>query len=243
MNFIVDKDEEQKVYESLLENNLNQDVIAEVSRAIALNQKGTKMIPATRGMFDIVSQVENPNQTWLVESFDYYFQIGESRTNTRTDFILPGQSKIVTEIGFSADRIVNNVEIIIENVKWKKVSDFASLYEKMVQFDYENVSIQRSSVEKSGETLDVTFLKFDIINKTSFNYWSPKFHVLIYKDNQLVNVQQVVLDSISSNEVASKSLAIYEKLPLKSQVQIYPDINILDPDVIKGFGNGSGELK
>ncbi|MBT4722925.1 hypothetical protein HN958_04085 [Candidatus Falkowbacteria bacterium] len=241
--FISEKYENEQVYNALLEDNLNQDVIAEVSQAKDLIIKDTKMIATSRGEFDIVGQIENPNQTWVVEQFDYYFEFGDNRTTTKTDFVLPGQKKVLTEIGFSTEKLSNNVDVVIVDVKWKKVSNFEPLAEKMLQFDYQNVVINKSVTEKEGEKLEVTFLEFDIINKSSYNYWSPKFYVLIYNENNLIGVRQVVLDSISSSEIVEKSLAIYNSLPTKSQIQIVEDINILDPEVIKGFGNGSGELK
>ena len=56
-------------------------------------------------------------------------------------------------------------------------------------------------------------------------------------------VAPVVVDGLFSGEKKNQSVNIFQEVPRSAQMMIVPDINILNPEVFKGFSTGPGEAK
>ena len=78
-------------------------------------------------------------------------------------------------------------------------------------------------------------MRFDVINKSAYNFWQPRFVVFVLKRDKVIAVTQTILDSINSGEQKTESLNIFQAIPRGVDLKIVPDINILNPDVFKSF--------
>jgi len=189
---------------------------------------------------DFVTEVNNPNVQWAVESFDYYYLVGEEKTLVQRDFILPQQLKYVASFNFPLEQLLTP-EIVIENVVWKKVYDYPSLQEKMLQFEFLNqkINLGKASVGQSA----VTNVSFGVVNRSSYNYWEPVFWTLFRRGDELVAINKVVIAGLDSGEIKTQDFNIFQSLSSVVKMEIIADINILNPAVFRGFGRDSGTLK
>ena len=203
----------------------------------------TRVFQPVGGSADFVTEVVNPNTEWTVESFDYYFEFGADKTNVKTDFILPDQTKYVLSLNFQTSRTVNIADLKIENVKWRKVPNYKDLAAKFNQFDFQNITVLSSKKSGLSEKGAVANIRFDILNKTPSSFWEPRFIILMYQRKALVGVSRVVLNDLKTGEKRTESFNLFQDLSDSVQVEIVPDINILDPNVFRSFDNYSGELK
>ncbi|NQT50261.1 hypothetical protein HQ571_06225 [Candidatus Kuenenbacteria bacterium] len=222
---------------------LNYSLLAELNTPQNLQILETKVLNSGQGYYDLISEVVNPNSTWTVEEFDFYYLIGEEQTNLKSDFILPGQNKFVMYLNYARDKNFNAANLVIENIKWKKVSDFQALQQKIMQFDYQNMAIVSSQDGDLSDKGQVAQVSFDVLNKSSYNFWEPRFVVLIKKRDILVGVTQTILNGLNSGEKKSHSINLFQNIPRVVTMEIFPDINILDPNIFKGFGLEPGEAK
>ncbi len=241
--YVLDRNKNLVLEQSISANQLNQKLLAEVGRPESLQIIETRVFQPNSGNTDFVAVVLNPNTQWVVEEFDYSFQFGEETTNIKTDFILPEQKKYVLSLNVPTTKTISAAELKLENVKWKKVADYGNLFEKFNQFEFQNVSLLSSKKSGVSEKGAVANIRFDILNKTPYSFLEPKFVVLLSQRNSLIGVSQMVLPELRTGEKRTESFNLFQELSDSTQVEIVPDINILNPEVFRGFDNSSGELK
>jgi len=241
--YIVDAGKNAALEKSLAQTQLNFAKITELGAPTALDTADTVVFAGRDSDYDFVGVVNNDNETWYAESFDYYFQYGDGeKTPVKTDFALPFQQKYLLNLGISVDKRIADAQLVIENVKWKKVPEYKSLQEKIVKFEFPTKSLA-PVISGNAKSSSVTGLTFDVANLSAYSFWEPKFVILFYRSDTLVGVNQTILPEISTSEKKTQTINIFQPLPSGVRIEILPDINILDPNVFKGFANGSGEEK
>lgn len=225
------------------ENRLNADLLAEVNKPKDLTFSETQVIRGKDGAVNFVTEVFNPNVQWTVQVLSYYYMIGEDQTEIQTDFVLPGQQKYLLQFNYPSNTTALNAKIVVDDIKWQKIADYELLAERMLDFEFENAKVLPAGSSGLSDETNISVVNFDVLNKTSYSYWEPRFVVLLTRGEQIVAVTDVYLDGLATGEVKSESINLFQNLPSSVSLRILPDINILDPDVFMGFSNGSGELK
>lgn len=228
---------------SVTRDRMNMDLLAEANKPKDLSLGETKVLKGNQGYVDFVTEIFNPNAQWTIQSLEYYFLIGEDKTESRKDFVLPGQTKYLILFNHASNTTAVNAQLVIENIEWEKVPDFQSLQDRMLSFDFENAKVLSSSSSGISDEEKISVVSFDILNKTSYNYWEPKFVILLIRGDQLIAVADTFVDGLATGEKKTESINIIQSLPSSTKIQVLPDINILDPTVFKSFEVGSGELK
>ena len=84
----------------------------------------------------------------------------------------------------------------------------------------------------------VSKIHFDVLNGSVYNFWEPKFIVLLTRSNVLIGAIPVVIDGLNNGEKKSEDINVFQALPSGITLEIVPDVNILDPEVFKGFEQG-----
>ena len=222
---------------------LNVALLAEANKPKDLTVGETRVLKGQKGHVDFVTELFNPNIQWTVQSFDYYYLIGEEKTEVRQDFVLPGQQKYIIFFNHESNTTSINSQLVIENIEWDKISNYQSLEEKMLAFEFENAKVLPSTKSGVSGEENISTISFDILNKTSYNYWEPRFVILLMRGDKLISVADTYVDGLATGERKTESINLIQSLPSSTKLQLVPDINILDPAVFKSFEVGSGELK
>ncbi len=241
--YLADRVANRALESDIAKSKLDYQLLAEMNTPKDLHVLETQVIKTGSGSFDLITEIVNSNVQWMVESFDYYFIMGEQKTNVKTGFVLPEEDKYVMYLNYKTDRSFSSANIVIENIKWKKTPNYGAMREKILQFGFENPVVLASSKSGISEAGDVANISFDVLNKSAYNFWEPKFTVLLYKGDKLAAITSAVIDSLSSGEKRSVSINLFQSLPRGVEMQILSDINILDPNVFKGFDYSQDELQ
>lgn len=241
--YVVESAGRQALQTDLAKAKLNYQLLSEINKPLDLQIMETEVVKAGDNAYDFITNVVNPNAQWAVESFDYYYLFGEEKTNVKSEYILPGQSKLVLYLNYPPDGFIGSASLIMENIKWKKAANFSEWQEKVMQFAFENQVALSSKKSGLSEQELISTIQFDVLNKSPYSFWEPRFIVLIVKGDKIVGAAQVVLDSLSSGEKRTETVNLFQSISGGAELQIVPDINILDPNVFKGGSGSSGEIK
>jgi len=224
---------------SISDSKLNNELVSQVRSPLQLELQGASVL-ANNEKDDFVAWVFNPNREWLAQEITYHFKSNSVETPKIKDFVLPGQQKIL--YAFANEKNSGaNLALVIDDIQWKKVANYEALRDKILQFEFLNKKLELGSGQ-SGEQ-SYTSLSFELANRSAYSFYDPKFILLVYQGQRLIYSDQIILDSLVAGEVKAKNLLVPMRLPFNSTFTVYPDIDIYDPSVFKGFDVGSGELK
>jgi hypothetical protein len=245
--YFADAAKNAALVQALAEPQISFANIAALGTPQPLSVAGSMVFSGADNSYDFLAEVDNINEVWYAKSFDYYFTYGAGlKTEPRKGFALPGQHKYLLDLGIPLDTRIADAEVVIENVDWEKAPDFKSLEDKILQFQFPTKTLTTLSTPATTAapgTTGVMALKVEVVNPGSYSFWAPRFDVLFYRSNTLVGITELTLSQISTGEKQTANMNIFQKLPAGVRVEVVPDIDILNPDVFKGFGDGSGELK
>lgn len=235
--YILSRAENLSLENEISSAKLNFNLLTEISQPKNLQIISVSALQGGVGKVDLVAEVANPNAQWAVESFDYYFISGSQKTLPKTGFILPGHTKFVLHLGFDSATSFSNPQLVMDNIKWKKTANFKALEDKIMNFEFADKKIFSSKKSSVNAQSAIAAIQFDVINHSVYSFWEPTFVVLFFSGNSLVGATQVVFDSMMTGEKLNADVNVFQDIPANASLQIYPDIDILDPAVFKGFDN------
>ncbi len=184
--------------------------------------------------FDIIALVENPNP-WHYAYFNYCFTTGPNEINCDQSFIFPEESKYIVNTGDEADYGYSNINFNIERVNWKKINRHEIMHWEPFREDRLNIKFQDKEFLPPGsselsEKLNISVLKFDAINNTSYSYYRMPLNIFLYRGNRIVGVNRYVLRNFRSQEETSLSLTLPNVTYNVDEIRIVPDVDIMSEE-------------
>lgn len=228
---------EQRAIESLLRETVNTGIIHRELAARPIEIRSAVVLKS-RETYDAAAFVKNNNADWAAK-FKYQFIIGGSlRTEPKEDFILPGESKFVMDLGItSPDRKALSMspqgKLVILDVVWDRIS-------ARVTDDYKQWSEQRLNfpITESGFSPEVVFAQgtvsrasFKVQNVTAFNYWKIGFKIILYRGAAIVGLNYVVAQEFKTGEIREMEATWVENIGQITKIDIFPEVYILDNNV------------
>ncbi len=189
--------------------------------------------------YDFYAELVNTNADWWAE-FTYAFVHDGGETEEKVEYILPGQTKLLTELAVeSEDLALRYGSLDVRDVQWRRIDHPYGTYTEWVS-DRSVLEITEAKFEKVTEGSQ-TYGKtvFSVRNNTAYSYYDPVFYVLLRKGNTLAGVSRVTVSSLDSEEIQDVSLNWFGTLPGVTKVEVYPDINYLDPASYKDLEGAS----
>jgi hypothetical protein len=185
------------------------------------------------GKIDILTPIENRNDAFWAE-IEYRYLIGGTEQPLRTSFVLPGQTKYLSELGASSGSGAS-VELRIEKRLWHRVdlqdtANAAEFAETRLNIRAENPVYVPSD---PLATSPVSSAKFTLVNGSAFGYYDVNLLVLLYRGDAIVGANQARVETLAAGEKKQMELFWFQLLPQVTKVEIVPDINIYDPYVYR----------
>jgi len=234
---------------SLPQNLVNLSGYRAKAQAKNLQISSITVIAGAGERYDMVAKVKNPNPQWTVESFEYQFITGIDEIDLTNDksapnpervkktFILPGEEKYLVDLAIKSKKRISQVRLDITNIRWRRIPDFASIQREKYRFEISEVNfIPASSAEISGK-LPISQVTFKVANKSAYSFWNVGFYIILFKGSAISGANYITIDQFLSGETRPVSVNWFETLPNITQVQVVPEVNILDKSVymeIKG---------
>jgi hypothetical protein len=183
--------------------------------------------------FDIIAEISNPNKYWYA-TFKYQLKIGSESLDLQSGFILPGQSKKLINLNIENGNQVN--DLVVSDVNWIKEINFPAIEAEKMAIEIKNISLIPPAELGVGDKLQVSRVKFDVINNSPFNYANVILQIYLLKSGQIQAVSQISSGVLRSGQTQTYQVDFFQTLPKINETPvIIPEINILDPKVFLKF--------
>lgn len=192
----------------------------------------TTVVPSGASKYDLIGEVANTN-AWYIADFDYYFQAGSSTTTLSHTTLIPGEERPVAFLGFDGGAPNGSSAIVIKNVNWTRISnkripsptDFQG---NRLQFQVTDFAFVRA---EANPGVTAHSIRFNLTNASPFSYKSPVFYVGLYVGDTVVGIAPLALSSFHSLETRAIDLRSFVQNLNVTDIKVFPQINVYDPDV------------
>lgn len=228
---------EQKAIESLLYETVNTSIIHRELAARPLEVRSTVVLKS-RETYDAASFVKNNNKDWAAK-FKYQFVIGGNlKTEPKDGFVLPGESKFVTDLGIRPpqDRALSMspqgklviLDVVWDRVSTRKIEDYKQWSEQRFNFKITESSFSPEATFAQGT---VSRASFKVENATAFNYWNVGFKIILYRGAAIVGLNYVTAPEFRTGEIRDMEATWVENIGQITKIDIFPEVYILDDSV------------
>jgi hypothetical protein len=192
----------------------------------------THVLPGGVDKYDVLAEVVNSNQRFLA-AFDYYFIVDGVKTSVQRAVLLPGEDKFFGNFGLKSSAAPGAPEFILENISWERISNLTVPNVKQWQDDHLHFSISDFEFTRAESTEGAGghIVKFKLTNNSPYDYATPKFYVALYFQQSLVGVFPITVQRFKSLETRNIDLRSFVSNLQVSDIEVFPLINIYDPDV------------
>ena len=182
------------------------------------------------GKYDFVVLIKNPNPRHAV-SITYSFSYAGGQTASQTTTVLPLNSKPLTVFGQSMGEFPASAHFNVEQVNWQYLDsheypDLAEFISSRQQFLVEKLTFRRRD-PAAGIFADS--IMFSLINDSVYGYVAPRFLAVMLNGDSVVGVFPISFANLPAHAVENVDLRSFGDITGVSEVQLYPDIAVLDP--------------
>lgn len=222
---------------SLLQQTVNTSIIHSNLAARPLDVRSA-IVLKSRETYDAAGFVKNNNTSWAAK-FTYQFVIGGSlKTEPKEGFILPGESKFVTDLGIKLPKgkslsMSPQGKLVILNVSWDRVSthdvsDYKQWSEQRLNFKITESSFNPEATFAQGT---VSRASFKVENATAFNFWNVGFKIILYRGAAIAGLNYVTAQEFKTGEIREMEATWVENIGQITKIDIFPEVYILDDSV------------
>lgn len=192
--------------------------LVEALKPKPLNLSTVNAFSGNGNLFDLMADVVNPNPDWLAR-FDYSF-VGGSVTSTKfSSFVLPGDHKILLDLG----RASAEGQLEVTNIKWQRVSGFTGLRAVRDRF-----TVTNEQFLAAPQVGDPSRVRFTIKNDSSFSYWETGVTIVLYNGGSIVGVNFLTIPQFKSGDQRDVEMNWTKAIPQVDTIEVIPAVNYLD---------------
>lgn len=203
-----------------------------VAEAAELEIEEPMVFETPSGRVDMLSLVQNPNARYLAE-VTYRFTVGGQETPERTTWVMPGQAKYLTELGWEPEEGGGgSVELRIVKRVWSRIDahevpDPQAYIENRFRFEPSNPVFTPA---EPGSTVPVSRTDFTVRNASPYGYYDVDLLVLLYRGDTPVAASTYRVNRFPAGRAEPVQLFWYQPLPQVTRTEILADVNVFDPD-------------
>lgn len=174
--------------------------------------------------YDVITVVKNPNERWLARELVYQLESGEFFTATATTYLLPNQERHLIKLALESPKRLTELKFKVLDLKWERVKTNFSI----PAVDFTTSEVKFHSSEEQGRS----WVSFLATNNTINNFWEVDWQVVLYSGQKIVGINQSTIEEFLSSQTREVTLSWYERLPRVSRVEVFPDVDLLNPGII-----------
>lgn len=212
-------------------NNSKYQELQQRLKPAKLRVTNNQVLKNYRDNYDFVSYVTNPNDVWYA-IVDYHFEGGAYKGETLQTFILPKQNRPLWKLNVEHGRPINTSKIIIENVDWRRASNYVELREEYLHFSSDDIDLKRARDLEGEEDEDVGHLEFTMKNNSIYNFWKLGLAIVLKRYDETVAFYYYELDDFKASSEEQIKLNLFEDIPGVTDIQIIPLLNVFEADNI-----------
>jgi hypothetical protein len=184
------------------------------------------VIPLTKNKYDIVIEMDNPNEKIAIKELKYKFIYNDQSSDEKSTFFLPGETKKLVDFGVESNKIIRtfDIEIIEINFDRLNISEIEQ-YNKNV-FIISNEITHFNNREASARN----WIEFTATNESPYNWAETKFLVSLNLGSKLIAINEIKTEKFYAQEEKILKTSWFQKIPSYVTLKIEPQINLLDPE-------------
>ena len=187
-------------------------------------------------VYDLASVVVNPNTDWYAR-FEYFFTVGTKTTPVQREFIMPQETKYLTNFLYQGAR-PSGARVQITNIRWRRVD--RRRIGDMTAYLREHLDIAVSDITAGGDALDR--VSFTVTNNSPYNYWTVDLYLTSVSGSRLLGVNKYTVEKLRAGDVQNVSV-FWSGAPVGGSVTVKPSIDVFDADNYMPFNLGPGQVK
>ena len=220
-NYIINSVDHKQTLKNFTSNYIDWVSLQKKDKPLPIKILSTNIIENKNNKYDFVAKVNNPNSNWKIDEVRFSFVVDGYMIDEKTEFILPGKNKYLTSFSYSSNSKPNNVELKINNIKWKKIKTDG--LNKLNIID--NIII--SNKEFDANT-NIAQLKFSAFNNTHYNFWQIGWQIALYRNDVLYAFNYLTSDTFLSGDKRNVSATWLEPIKFPTKIEVIPDIDIFN---------------
>lgn len=227
--FIQDKDFQQAV-SYLPQDLINYSYFRQVNKPKDLAIVGFDIIASSDQRYDYIVKVRNANLNFVASPVVFQLVEGGRVLAEKTGFVYPGEEKYVGFFG-QVPASAGGAAVKIARVGWRRYSGFADFSAPRLRFETSEIKFKSGQESGIRGQLPVSTLNFKITNNSAYGYWHVGVYLVLFNGSSAVGANYILLDQFESGSTKDVEMKWYEPLAGVAQIQILPEVDILDPAV------------
>ncbi|OGG87359.1 hypothetical protein A3B87_01310 [Candidatus Kuenenbacteria bacterium RIFCSPHIGHO2_02_FULL_39_13] len=222
---------EQDVLNQMRFNLVNTEAISKNKPRSLIIGQVDRIINNTK--YDYLAMAENNNSDWAVTELRYTFEVAGKYLEPRQTFILPNSRK---QLMYFNSEIGGEATLKILGSRWQKIKDFSLLSYK------DGIKVEKSVFKQGQSDSTAGQVEILIFNETPYSFWEVGLPVVIYNRSlKPIGIDYIVINKLLSEEKRKIEIGWHEGLhEFVQQVEIYPEVNLLDNGSIMEIEAGHG---
>lgn len=185
-------------------------------------------IPSKPGFYDLIVSVKNPNLRWVVESFNYTFEV-DGEVYTGQSFLLPMDDKYLLSLAVPATRQPQSATVDISDLNWRRLRDLNEY--TAPNFTVEDQDLQQVTIP--GKDWPANKLNFKLANQSPYGYRGVVVTAILLYGGSIQAIGQQTVSEISSAEILPVSFYWPEAKGMIDNLIVKAEVNVLNPEAIK----------
>lgn len=191
---------------------------------------GTPRALVSNNGTDLTVRISNTNEKQYA-SFDFCFVNFENEV-CGSDFILPQEQKDLTLLN-STLPAGGDIRFVINKILWQKLKAYK--VPDWTAFKNQRLNFEVNNVQFSTYTNEVTYLEFSVSNNSPFSYFSVPFDIFVRQGDKIMAINRYVFHDFLSRSTRSVRLLWPEGEARGGNIEIVPNLNILDDSVYRPY--------
>ena len=224
---------EQRYTARILATTLAKDAFT-VSAPQPLQSGAAMSLQPEANLQHLFAPVSNPNTLWWAQ-IQYRFRDGTASTTLRDAVLLPGDTRILTELGWQGTALLTPA-ISIESTVWKRIDpaiagiDYKAYRSRLLNLQFSK-AIYQSDLTINGKTLGQS--SFQLNNPTGYAFRNVELLTLLYRNGGIAGINKLVLPHVAAGASSTISV-VWPDNPIGiTRVDVQPFVDILNPDTFK----------
>jgi len=191
----------------------------------------TEVLRSPLEKYDFIAKIKNPNDRWIITGFRYRFLAGGAATEWSESYLANNEEKYLLYFGLesSQDLLDSRVQVEIEDLAYRRVIDPDKVPD--VNFLITNADYNLLTLDEER----ISQVTADIRNDSVYSFWQVGIQIVLRNSGQPVGVNYTTIDSFDTLQTKEIDLKWRGRLSGVNQVEIIPEINIIDNDNYKKY--------
>ncbi len=230
---IVGRDQDTQLYKDLTSSG-NQLVRREPVGSYLSTSEVTLLLNQNN-QADIVGKVSNANPR-AVLNFSYYFNVSGEQIGAGKSFVLPGDTKYVMALNQKLSSVQSGAELVVTDISYTPmpreiIPQWQEFRADRLRLSVEDAAFIPGQDSGLSEKISLGELHFTITNQGGYSYKQLPLAIVLRMGDRIVSVSQYFLENFRSGEKKSIRISWPGSWSGINQIEIIPDINILDENV------------